>query len=460
MNRLDSTEEFGSAMAAVQKGLKDYNPRPKRQMEIGETVRFLTMYTESSAVCNDDLDFISSWIDEGVHVLKRRLKVTDGLCFRNYQPNMNKNRHQAFHQCMGIALSLDAIARSGLNFDNSFWRETKTSLKEFCNDAIAILQGNNGSKKGQTWFVLFNLLEALATKGDNPELYMQLQNVVESCSGVLQNSINYSDGLHVYADTLQKENIIPVKVPPVTDSDRSNFDVRPTIYDILGQLSRDESVDVTRLPDTEPDSKPHLWAIARAWIRTRNGRASGIIPYSTSRDLDFIFSVLFEPPDSSLSDVTVDDTDLNRVKQLDDDDIQDRLVSLLKSNQALLSISRHTLSQEKEKPHTGAEISDFDIEIRLSNDESSRHVSFPIKSGVESRGKSANQLAEANLHQLLRPLTRFKRGVVFPILIAGASLNLQEFLKSLRSNYNLPLKFIDRETFTRILKANNLLYDD
>lgn len=51
----------------------------------------------------------------------------------------------------------------------------------------------------------------------------------------------------------------------------------------------------------------------------------------------------------------------------------------------------------------------------------------------------------------------FRRGAVFPILITGVSLNLQEALKEYQSQFRLPIKFIDEELFAKVLKYNSFL---
>jgi hypothetical protein len=453
---IESSEEFGEAMAEVRTSLNSYSLRDKQRQQVGEMVRFMNRYAESSQISARDEQYVRSWIKQGRHVLERASQITDSLCFRNFLNNMQENQHQGFNRAMGIAVSLEAVSHPGNGLSDSFWEETIQSLNKFVSQADRIFDSFAEDYGVQTWFVLFNLIEALNV-GDQSELLDQYQELVSKYDSTLTTCIDKSPGLQVYAYDLRDQGLISVGIQKITPSQRSGFPNRTLVYDVLGRLRRGEPTSISELIDSTPSKKPHLWAVARAWIRTNHHKPSGVLPYSHGVDLDYLFNKMVLPTGDDLAQVTLDEDDLQKVRQMDDEEIQSALVRLFASNRFLTETSRVSLDQEKEKSHAGGEISDFDIEIKIEADETPYYVSFPIKSGVEAGNRNVEQLAESNLHQLVRPVIRLKKCAVFPILIAGTSLNLQEVLKSHRSMFNLPIKFIDEELFTRILKINSLL---
>lgn len=453
---IESSEDFGEAMAEVKNGLQTYSLGAKQRQQVGEMVRFMHRYAESSQISERDKQYVRSWIERGRHVLERTSRITDALCFRKYVGNMRENEYQAFQQSMGIAVSLGAISHSTNGLSNSYWRETNISLEKFVDQADKVFNSYANDFGMQTWFVLFNLIEALDVSNSS-NLLGEYKKIVTDHEPHLIKCMNESPGLQVYAYDLRDQGLISIDVQGVTSSQRSNFPIRTLVYDVLGRLRRSEPTTTSELPNKIPSKKPHLWAIAQAWIRTNHNQPSGVLPYSSGVNLDYLFNKLFATSNKDIVSTTINNRDIQKIRQMDDREIQSRLTKLFESNQFLTETSRVSLEQEKTKAHAGGEISDFDIEVKIADDDTPYYVSFPIKSGVETGGRSVEQLAESNLHQLVRPVVQFKQCAVFPILIAGTSLNLQEVLKSHRSQFNLPIKFIDERLFTRILKAHSLI---
>ena len=446
----------GTESGEVEEALSISSPPPARRQNVGETVRFMRQYEDSSEITDRNRDYADSWIKQGRHILERASKITDSLCFRHYLEEMKENEYQAFTRIMGIAVPLQAISHTDTGVSGSYWRETKISLKKFIPQVNEVFDRHAEEYGIQTWFVLLNLVEAL-NEPESPNLLKKYQQLVTRHGNSLTECMQTSIGLQAYAYDLSEQGLIQVTVPQLTPCQRSELDSRGLVYDLLGRLRRGESTTTSELSDTTPSKKPHLWAIARSWNRARHDKPSSILPYSRGVDLDSLFTKLFVADDGDLTEVVVESTDLQTVRRMDDEQIQRKLVSLFESNQLLTQTSRVSLSQEQEKAHAGGEISDFDIEVEIEDGRTPYYVSFPIKSHLEAGTHSVRQLSESNLHQLLRPITRFRKGAVFPILIAGVSLNLQEALKEHRSQFNLPIKFVDEELFTKILKHNGLI---
>jgi hypothetical protein len=453
---IESSESFGEAMAEVKNGLQSYSLGAKQRQQVGEMVRFMDRFADSSEISERDIQYVRSWTKQGRHVLERTSEITDALCFRNYLDNMRENQYQAFQRAMGIAVSLGAISRPANGLSDSYWRETYISLEEFIDQADKVFNIYADDFAIQTWFVLFNLIEALNVK-DTSNLLDEYKKLVIDNKSLLSDCIDKSPGLKVYAYDLRDQGLLSIDVQEVTSSQRSEFPIRTLVYDVLGRLRRDESTTISELPSDIPSKKPHLWAISRAWIRTNKNQPSGVLPFSIGVDIDYIFDKLFAATNKSIVSTSINDEDLQKVRRMDDEKIQSMLTTLFESNQFLTKMSRVSLDQEKTKAHAGGEISDFDIEIKIADNDTPYYVSFPIKSGAEAGNQSVEQLAESNLHQLVRPVVQFKQCAVFPILIAGTSLNLQEVLKSHRSQFNLSIKFIDEGLFAQILKANSLI---
>ena len=442
-------------MREVRNGLMKFSPPTKQRQRIGEMVRFMSRYADSPKITDRDRHYVSSWVNQGRHSLERASNITDCLCFRNFVDNMQKNEHQAFNRSMGIAVPLQAISHSNNGLPSSYWRETEISLSKFVRQANRIFNSFPDEYGMQTWFVLLNLIEALSDPSA-PDLLSDYQRLVSKHESHFLDCTDISPGLRVYAYDLNDQGLISIAVPEISSSQRSGFEPRTLVYDILGRLRREESTTLSELTDAVPAQNAHLWAVARAWNRTYHDEPSGVLPYSHGVDLDYLFDKLFAPEETDLTTVTLNPEDLRKVRKMDDEQIQSALVSLFESNRFLTKTSRVSLSQEQTKAHAGGEISDFDVEVKIADDKSTYYVSFPIKSSAEAGNQTVEQLAESNLHQLLRPTIQFRDCAVFPILVAGTSLNLQEVLKSHRSQFNLPIKFIDEELFGKILKENSL----
>jgi len=363
---------------------------------------------------------------------------------------------------MAAILTLEALERgdSEIARGDTRWIKGGDFIEELANDMTSIFSKEGlDADHGIEWFLTFNAIEMLTTVGpfDSNSSYASAQetflSLVESHADNLRDEMESSPGLQAYAHHLSTQEMIPVSIEE-PDAISSN---RTQIYTALNRLARGEDVSLSDLPSELPNDKQPQWGIARAWARAVNGEPSGILPCHGKVNIDEAFRRVWGNQDA-IQRTNVSKENLNTVRSMDDEEIQETLVDFFSSNEYVSSTSKGTLNLEREKAHTGIEISDFDIRIKWGED-NSLPVSLPIKSGQEAGGKTVDQLAEENLHQLLRPLSRFNSScvVVFPILIAGHSVNANETMKTFRENLDLPIVPIGKETFTKVLVYNDLI---
>ncbi|GAB3676811.1 hypothetical protein [Halopiger thermotolerans] len=466
-------EEFGEGMRDVRKVLGKIDPNYEERQDIGELVRFSARASSSDQFSEIETAHLESWITRGQHVLQRSYTMNESLALRNYSSNLRQNPWRARKRGMGIILSLSGIEVREAKIDRSSskWRETLKSLNGLARGAPTVLTDENlDDHHGITWFIVLNALEALSSiiqgEGHNTEdeldhaaptseeLQTQFESIVVDHADLLRSGFEHSTGLQVYAYNLAEQEILPISVGKPDEAEVSSN--RTQIFHTLGKLRREVEVAASDLPESKPSEKPHLWAIARAWMRANIQEPTGVIPFFLRVNIDSVFQEVWNTKESAIQSVSSNQNDLEEVRSMDDEEIQVKLRSIFSNNTSISPTSRATLSQEVNKSHGGAEISDFDIEIDRG-DQNSVFVSFPIKSARETGAKSANKLSEQYLHQILRPFVRFEKCAVFPIIIAAHTLPMNETVKILRNRLDIPIRIIDEELFTQILKHHDEL---
>lgn len=459
----DEQQEFQQALESVRKirfEKRDRNYEDK--ITLAETVRFLSQFRETDLLSGKEDNWVKSWLSECQHILHLEFEFNLVMSMRYYRTNRESNPYGAHLPPMAAILTLEALERgdSEIDRDDTRWIKGGHFMQSLANDLNSIFrQEGIGGDHGVEWFLTLNAIEMLTTVGpfDSKSSYTSAKDaflsLIETHEDVLRDEMYSPPGLHVYAHHLSSQGVIPIEIeePNTASSDRTR------IYATLNKLARGEDVSLSDLPSELPEDKQPLWGIARAWVRAANDEPTGILPCHGKVDLDEVFRRVWGDQDA-IQNTAISEENLETVRSMGDKQIQNTLVDLFSSNDYVTSTSKGTLDLEREKAHTGIEISDFDIRIKWGND-TSLPVSLPIKSGREAGGKTVEQLAEKNLHQLLRPLSRFNSsfGVVFPVLIAGHSVNANESMKTFRENLDLPVVPIGKKTFTKILVYNNLI---
>jgi hypothetical protein len=450
------SEDFESGLSDVRSILETSwgytKPKTGEIKALGETVRFLTRFRESQNLSDNEDRFLQTWVDQASDVLIRPFKTGRALNLKYYSSDRGEDRWGEQNKVLASLLSLEAIEIEGpeLGRGSTTWDIVVRGIAHLYDEIERGLDRYHDEEQtGDLYFIIFNTLEVFDVL-ENPEHLRgdaaKFRSLVESYEGDLRNKMNRSPGLKVYTYDLAHRGLIS------TDVEEPPF--QGDVFHALGRLNRGESVQPSNIDYNH--RSPHLYAIARAWARVAQNEDSGVIPFYRNIDIDEVYRRVWGDP-QQIANETISRDQVDTVVSMDDSEIQKHLFEILSTNEKLTQESRSALGQELRKSHTGAEISDFDIEMEL--DDRVVSVSFPIKSGVEAGNKTADKLAEGNLHQIVRPATRFKteRVAVFPILIAGLTLNANETIKTWRSNFDIPIAVIDRDEFTRILLHHGVL---
>jgi hypothetical protein len=462
----DLEQEFGQAMADVRQTLSSNGSRKAFKMrKVVESVRYMENLRQDGTLDERDDEWVQSWIERGRHSLDRSLERNIILTLSYYKDNLEENP-DAHYPPQAAILALKEV-EDLTSPKSTRWKTYLQSFGKLEGQIKKILGGDEppGGTLG-TWYVLFNTLEVLATIDRKEDFQSHLDSfntLVEEYEDELREEMEWHQGLKSYAHDLSQRGIFPLKIDePVEDRNLSD---KGRLFKILNRLSRGEPVDYTIVPEHPPKHKEHLWGITRAWVRSKNGDSNGILPFYENVDVDEVFRRTWNIDRQSLNQTSITPEDYEIVQQMSDEQIQDTLVKLFEGNSYVTEISRATLRAERNKAHTGIEISDFDIEVkmkdsrRFANSERTVQVCLPIKSAQEAGSASVEKLSETNIHQIIRPFDRFgiKTTVVFPILITGWSVNANEYLKTWRSNLNLPIVPIDCDTFANISSHNELI---
>ncbi len=113
---------------------------------------------------------------------------------------------------------------------------------------------------------------------------------------------------------------------------------------------------------------------------------------------------------------TITKSDMDRLGSYKDQDIRDKLARILLQSDIVPAAEKTRIDDLSTRPHSGYEISDFEIEVQL--EDSRYRVDFVIKSAAEKK----NKLNEADLwYQISRPLDR---GSDLVVLISYADLTI------------------------------------
>ncbi|WP_232700591.1 hypothetical protein [Halobacterium wangiae] len=468
----DQRKEFGEGMEDARTALGKIDPNYDEKQIIGELVRFCARAKRSQAFSDIEVNHLQTWIDRGKHVLQRSFTINETLALRKYGSNLRENPWRATKRAMALILSLGGIeaGEAKIGRGSSLWRETLESLDGLADGASYVLTDDSlDDHHGFTWFLVLNAIEVLNSviEGEghdadsesehsaptSDELRERFNNMVEGLETHLNEAMESSSGLQVYAYDLSKRGLLSIDAP---DIDVGNLPDRSKVFHALGGLNRGNAVNKSSLPGSMPSKKPHLWALARAWIRAIEKEPTGVIPFFLRVNTDSVFQEIWSVRESKLEAIHLTSTEEEAVNSMDDGEIQERLKAIFADNSAIAPTSRRTLSQETRKSHGPWEISDFDIELDRGN-KNAVFVSLPIKSAVEAGGKSVEKMSEQHLNQILRPFLRFEKCAVFPVIIAGHTAPVNETVKILRSRLDLPIKIIDGKFFAKLLKHHNEL---
>jgi len=166
-------------------------------------------------------------------------------------------------------------------------------------------------------------------------------------------------------------------------------------------------------------------------------------------DVDEIVRKLFPEYFSNKNPPAVSAGDLKTLMNYDDSKIRARLANIFQKSQYISENQKAQLTQEASKPHTGAEISDF--EVHIGEDlYKTIHACLPIKSGREIKTPS---VPETYAYQIMKPFIHlYDQCVVIFVTARRCSQALDAYIKKLKSLYGFPIAVIQEEYLCSILK--------
>jgi hypothetical protein len=168
-------------------------------------------------------------------------------------------------------------------------------------------------------------------------------------------------------------------------------------------------------------------------------------PLNVEEILQKLFIKFYEKEDR----ITINQTELTKLYNMNDIEIRKKLMSILEKSSYIDKFAKEGLEEEANKPHTGYEISDFEVRINEIT------ACFPIKTGKEIRSDS---VPEDYVYQIIKPFIHFYDNcVVIFITAKKCSQPLMNYIKKLQTMYKLPIAVIQGETLCKLFKFYNHL---
>jgi hypothetical protein len=166
-------------------------------------------------------------------------------------------------------------------------------------------------------------------------------------------------------------------------------------------------------------------------------------------NVDEVMQKLFPKYFSNNNPPAVNDSDLAILMNYDDSEIRIKLAHIFEQSQYLSENQKRQLVEEASKPHTGSEISDF--EVCIGEDYPNIiYACMPIKSGREITTPS---VPETYAYQIMKPFIHlhYKCVVIF-ITAKRCSQALDAYIKKLKAMYQFPIAIIQEAYLCSIFK--------
>lgn len=143
-------------------------------------------------------------------------------------------------------------------------------------------------------------------------------------------------------------------------------------------------------------------------------------------------------------EISVGNADLEKLMSYDDSQIRKKLVKIFRRSDHISEKEKRRLEEEARKPHTGHEISDFEVQL-----DSDLFVCMPIKSAKEI----TTSVPEKYVYQIMKPFVKLydKCAVVF-ITSMRCSQSLDAYIKQLKVLYEFPIEVIQERHLCSLLK--------
>jgi hypothetical protein len=173
-----------------------------------------------------------------------------------------------------------------------------------------------------------------------------------------------------------------------------------------------------------------------------------IRPTFNPSNVDEITEKLFPEYFSSKDQLTITTDEIAKLMTFTDTEIRAKLAAIFQRSKYITSSEKEGLPAESKKPHTGGEISDFEVCMEIGS-HNLLHICLPIKSGREI----TTSVPENYAYQILKPFVRlYDRCVVIFVTSRRCSQALDGYIKQLKALYGFPIDVIQEEYLCRIFK--------
>lgn len=173
-----------------------------------------------------------------------------------------------------------------------------------------------------------------------------------------------------------------------------------------------------------------------------------IRPSFNPLNVDEITEKLFPEYFSNKNQLTITPDDLDKLMTFKDAEIRKKLTEIFQRSNYLTPDEKGGLLAESKKPHTGGEISDFEVRMEIGP-YNLLHICLPIKSGREI----TTSVPENYAYQIMKPFIRlYDRCVVIFVTSRRCSQALDGYVKQLKALYGFPIDVIQEEYLCRIFK--------
>ena len=163
-----------------------------------------------------------------------------------------------------------------------------------------------------------------------------------------------------------------------------------------------------------------------------------------------IFKIIF-PKYLQIHEIDISESDILKLYDMSDSEIRNALAKIIKMSDKIPDYIKQKLDIESQKPHTSAEISDFEIPIEVNRQ--TLHVCFPIKSGKIQ----TTTVPEKFIYQILRPFIHYKHCVVIFITAKKCSLNLRNTIEKYKERFSIPIEVLEDRNLAKLFKIYGIL---
>ncbi len=214
---------------------------------------------------------------------------------------------------------------------------------------------------------------------------------------------------------------------------------------VLEKLSKTKYVDRQLLPQV-------VLSLAFYLSDKYDGKLHFNFPIKFEKvDFENIFRIIF-PKYLEAREVNISSSDMSKLYNMSDADIREALVKIIRTNSKIPDYVRRKLEIESQKPHTGAEISDFEFPIQIGGQ--TLYVCFPIKSGREI---SSSTVPEKFIYQILRPFVHYKHCVVIFLTAKRCSLNLKNMIGRYKDRFSIPIEVLEHSNLGKLFKVYGVI---